>query len=70
MTLSELPHAMLKRWRDASYLLLKGKEKATGECAIYYCAENILHAKNLIGVDKLIEYFKNKNENLLKMTEY
>ena len=70
MTLSELPHAMLKRWRDASYLLLKGKEKATGECAIYYCAENILHAKNLIGVDKLIEYFKNKKENLLKMTEY
>ena len=68
MTLSELPHAMLKRWRDASYVLLKGKEKVTGECAIYYCAENILHAKNLIGVDKLVQYFKNKRENFLKTT--
>ena len=68
MTLSELPHAMLKRWRDASYVLLKGKAKVTGECAIYYCAENILHAKNLIGVDKLVQYFKNKRENFLKTT--
>ena len=67
MSLSELPHAMLKRWRDASYVLLKGIKKVTGECAIYYCAENILHAKNLIGVDKLIEYFQNKKENLLKI---
>ena len=67
MSLSELPHAMLKRWRDASYVLLKGKKKVTGECAVYYCSENILHAKNLIGVERLIEYFKNKKENLLKI---
>ena len=67
MSLSELPHAMLKRWRDAGYVLLKGKKKVTGECAIYYCSENILHAKNLIGVERLIEYFKNKKENLLKI---
>ena len=67
MSLSELPHAMLKRCRDASYVLLKGKKKVTGECAIYYCAENILHAKNLIGVDKLIEYFNNKKDNILKI---
>ena len=67
MSLSELPHAMLKRWRDASYVLLKGKKKVTGECAIYYCSENILHAKNLLGADKLIEYFQNKKENILKI---
>ena len=67
MTLSELPHAMLKHFRDASYTLLKGIEKVSGECSIYYCSENILHAKNLIGVDKLIQYFKNKNKNILKI---
>ena len=67
MTLSELPHAMLKHFRDASYTLLKGIEKVSGECSIYYCSENILHAKNLIGVDNLIQYFKNKNKNILKI---
>ena len=67
MALSELPHAMLKHFRDASYTLLKGIKKVTGECSIYYCSENILHAKNLIGVDNLVKYFKSKKENLLKI---
>ena len=69
MSLSELPHAMLKHFRDASYTLLKGTQKVTGECSIYYCSENILHAKNLIGVDNLVEYFKNKTENILKIAQ-
>ena len=69
MSLSELPHAMLKHFRDASYTLLKGIKKVTGECSIYYCSENILHAKNLIGVDNLVEYFQNKKQNILKIAQ-
>ena len=67
MSLSELPHAMLKRWRDASYTLLKGIDKVTGEYSIYYCSENIYHAIKKIGVDKLVEYFRNKKENIYKI---
>lgn len=70
MALSELPHAQLKRARAADYVLLKGIKKVTGECSIYYLSENILHAQNLIGGDKLVNYFKNKKHNLLNLPTF
>lgn len=65
MSLSELPHAQIKRCRGCYHTLLKGMSKVTGEYSIYYTSENILHAKNLLGVDNLVNFFKNKTKNLL-----
>lgn len=66
MTLSEHPHAQLKFWDDSKYLLLRGKEKATGEMALYYCAYNIRRAINILGSETLIAYFRNKYKDLSK----
>ena len=60
MATSEHPHAQLKFWDNSRYLLLKGIDKGTAELSLYYCAYNIRRAINILGSDKLIEYFKNK----------
>ena len=62
MSTSEHHHGNMKRWDDAGYLLLKGKEKVTGEVALYCCAYNIRKAINILGVREILEYFKNKEE--------
>lgn len=62
MQTSEHPHASMKFWDNARYMLLKGKRKVTGELALYYCAYNIRCASNLIGNATLIEYFKQKSK--------
>lgn len=64
MQTSEHPHASMKFWDNARYMLLKGKRKVTGELALYYCAYNIRCASNLKGNDTLIEYFKQKKQNM------
>ena len=60
MRTSEHVHGTLKRTDDASYLLLKGKEKVNGELALSYCAINLRRLINLVTYDKLIEYLNNK----------
>lgn len=64
MSISEHPHGSMKFWDNSRYLLLKGKRKATGELALYYCAYNIRRAINLLGVSVLVEYFENKNKEI------
>lgn len=55
MRTSEHHHGSMKRWDDAGYCLLKGKEKVTGEVALYLCCYNIRRAINILGVKELIE---------------
>lgn len=49
MRTSEHHHGTMKRWDDAGYCLLKGKEKVTGEVALYWCAYNMRRAIKLAG---------------------
>ncbi len=65
MSISEHVHGSMKRWDDASYCLLKGKEKVTGEVALYYCAYNIRRAINKLGVSRIIEYLESKKQKVL-----
>jgi transposase len=57
--LSEHPFGTIKRTLDSSYLLLKGKEKVTGELSLSFLAYNIKRAVNMLGVRKLMEAFAN-----------
>lgn len=60
MGTSEHVHGTLKRADDASYLLLKGVEKVNGELALSYCAVNLRRLINMLGVEKIMEYFREK----------
>lgn len=64
MATSEHPHASMKFWDDSRYLLTKGIEKATGEVALYYCAYNIRCAVSKLGIERIIQYFKEKVSNI------
>jgi transposase len=54
MCLSEHPFGTVKRWNDGSYLLLKGKEKATGELSLSFMIYNMKRAIKMIGMKELI----------------
>lgn len=58
MGISEHPHGTMKRTDDASYFLMKSKEKVEAELALYYCASNLRRMINIRGVEALIRYFK------------
>ena len=60
MGTSEHPHGTMKVTDDARYLLLKGREKVTGEMAIYYVASNLRRLINIKGEKWLIGYFREK----------
>lgn len=53
--LSEHPFGTIKRTLDGSYLLLKGKEKVTGEIALSCMVYNMKVAINSTGVKKILE---------------
>lgn len=55
MCLSEHPFGTIKRAMGASYFLLKGMRKVTGEFALFCLGYNIERAKNLFGFDKMME---------------
>jgi len=50
----EHPFGTVKRALDGSYLLLKGKVKATAELSLSFLAYNMRRAINIVGVEKLI----------------
>jgi transposase len=52
--LSEHPFGTVKHWNDSPYLLLRGKDKASGELALSFLAYNIRRALNAIGFDKML----------------
>lgn len=57
---SEHPHGSMKRSDNASYFLLKGKEKVNGEMALYYIGYNLRRLINIKGVEELKEYLEER----------
>lgn len=55
MCLSEHPFGTIKRAMGATYFLLRGLRKVTGEFALFCLGYNIERAKNLLGFGKMIE---------------
>ena len=55
MCLSEHPFGTIKRAMGATYFLLKGLQKVTGEFALLCLGYNIERAKNLLGFRKMME---------------
>lgn len=55
MCLSEHPFGTIKRAMGATYFLLKGLRKVTGEFALFCLGYNIERAKNLLGFQKMME---------------
>lgn len=55
MCLSEHPFGTIKRAMGATYFLLKGLRKVTGEFALFCLGYNIERARNLLGFKKMME---------------
>lgn len=55
MCLSEHPFGTIKRAMGATYFLLEGIRKVTGEFALFCLGYNIERAKNLLGFNKMME---------------
>lgn len=55
MCLSEHPFGTIKRAMGASYFLLRGLRKVTGEFALFCLGYNLERAKNLFGFQKMME---------------
>lgn len=51
----EHPFGTIKYWSDSSYLLLKGRLKATADLSLSFLCYNLKRAINIVGVEKLIE---------------
>ncbi len=51
----EHPFGTIKRWCDGSYLLLKGRHKATADLSFSYLSYNLKRTINIIGTQKLLE---------------
>lgn len=54
-SLSEHPFGTIKRFMDAGYCLLKGKQRVSGEFSLVFLAYNLKRAINILGCRKLIE---------------
>lgn len=50
----EHPFGTIKRWCDGSYLLMKGKIKATADLSLSFLAYNMKRAINIIGIERLM----------------
>ena len=50
----EHPFGTVKRWNDGSYLLMKGKVKATADLALSFLGYNLKRAINVLGVKKIM----------------
>lgn len=55
MCLSEHPFGTIKRAMGATYFLLKGLRKVTGEFALFCLGYNMERAKNLLGFEKMMQ---------------
>ena len=51
----EHPYGTVKRWNDGSYLLLKGKLKASADLALMFLGYDFKRVINLIGTKKMLE---------------
>lgn len=50
----EHPFGTIKRWSDASYVLLRGSLKATADLSLSFLAYNLKRSINIVGVEKMI----------------
>lgn len=50
----EHPFGTVKRWNDGSYLLMKGKIKATADLALSFLGYNLKRAINVLGVKEIL----------------
>ena len=55
MCLSEHPFGTIKRAMGATYFLLKGLRKVTGEFALFCLGYNMERARNLLGFEKMMQ---------------
>ena len=55
MCLSEHPFGTIKRAMGATYFLLKGLRKVTGEFALFCLGDNSERARNLLGFEKMMQ---------------
>lgn len=55
LCISEHPFGTIKRAMGATYFLLKGLRKVTGEFALFCLGYNIERAKNLLGFEKMMK---------------
>ena len=69
MQTSEHPHGSMKRSDNASYFLLRGKEKVNGEMALYYIGYNLRRLINVKGVEEIKEYLKKRNKDRKELEE-
>lgn len=53
-TIVEHPFGTIKRWCDGSYVLLKGKLKATADLSLSFLAYNMKRVINMIGINAII----------------
>ena len=51
----EHPFGTIKHWCDGSYLLMKGKEKATADLAFSFLSYGLKRAINILGVKNILE---------------
>jgi len=52
--LAEHPFGTIKRWRDQSYFLMRGKDKVSAEASLTVLAYNITRVINILGVTPLV----------------
>ncbi|XBX05695.1 transposase [Enterocloster clostridioformis] len=65
MCLSEHPFGTIKRAMVATYFLLRGLRKVSGEFALFCLGYNIERAKNLLGFEKMMELMAGKEASFL-----
>lgn len=65
MCLSEHPFGTIKRAMGATYFLLRGLRKVSGEFALFCLGYNIERAKNLLGFEKMMELMAGKEASFL-----
>ena len=63
--LVEHPFGTIKRAMGQDHLLLRGREKVTGEMSLTMLAYNLKRVFNVLGVEKLIARLGGKTENLV-----
>lgn len=64
MGTSEHVHGSMKRWDDASYFLLRTKDKVEIEAALYYSVFNMRRVTNILGVSTLLMYIRLKKKGI------
>ena len=67
MSISEHSHGSMKRYDDAYYFLLKGRDKVNGELALYYTSYDLRRLTNIYDSEYLVMYLNGEiSKDILK----